>query len=818
MITANSQLPGDSLSAAETYARHGYVVARCHGCTDGECHCGAGDCDKPGKHPNTQHGLKDGSKDLERVAKAFKQRPQSNIAIVTGKESGIIVLDVDPRHGGDQTLAALEAEHGELPLTPRAATGGGGTHYVFSHPGETLGNRINMLPGLDVRGDGGYIIAAPSIHAEGRQYAWQEGSAPWEIPAAEIPAWLLAIMRKPAAKEALRTAPASTTALAELIKWANNYAAKAQGANQGGRNAAAFNLAGHLFAGICEGERLTVDQVYPIMAAWNLKNSPPVEDRELRQAVESAEVNGKPRADHEIKPKRSARPGNGNGNGKHHVDDKPKARQQIDTGCQELPVITTQAWAAIETANDPPSLFRSAGEPARIEVGDEGEPIVKSLDFHRLRHHAARVADWIAHKKSGDEIVDYLTAPPVNVINDMLATPAPPLPILRGIAQAPIFASDGTLQTTPGYHPRSGVFYAPAKGFSVPDVSERPTAEELNKARALICDDLLGDFPFVEEPEQAHAIALAAIPFLRDLIDGPTPLHLIEKPSPGTGATLLVDMLTFPALGYPVAVMTEGRDEDEWRKRITSKLRTMPAFVSIDNLRRRLDSAAVSSAITSRSWEDRKLGATEMLKIPVRCAWIATGNNPALSTEIARRTVRIRLDAHQDRPWLRTGFRHENLRAWAEENRGQLVWAMLTMIRAWLVAGRPKGTARLGMFEQWSEVIGGVLSVAGIPGFLGNLSQFYEASDAEGETWRTFLGAWLEQFGAQEVSGKELWPLAVEADLSLGDKSEQSQRIRLGTLIGEKRDRVYDLSTGRVRITKVGTHNRATLWQLIRNQ
>jgi hypothetical protein len=265
--------------------------------------------------------------------------------------------------------------------------------------------------------------------------------------------------------------------------------------------------------------------------------------------------------------------------------------------------------------------------------------------------------------------------------------------------------------------------------------------------------------------------------------------------------------------------MTEGRDEDEWRKRITAKLSGGSPFVLIDNLRRRLDSAAVSAGITSTTWEDRILGVSVMARLPVRCVWLATGNNPAVSTEIARRTVRIRLDAKLDRPWLRNGFRHANLRHWASEHRAELVWAALTMIRAWIVVGRPAGKTTLGMFERWSEVMGGILHVAGVPGFLANLTEFYEESDAEGATWRAFLAAWWERFGENETTVKELWQIAADdACLHLGDKGEQSQRIVLGKMLAERRDRVFDLDIGggpiRLRLERGDTYRRAYRWKL----
>jgi hypothetical protein len=178
--------------------------------------------------------------------------------------------------------------------------------------------------------------------------------------------------------------------------------------------------------------------------------------------------------------------------------------------------------------------------------------------------------------------------------------------------------------------------------------------------------------------------------------------------------------------------MTEGRDDDEWRKRVTAKLRQIPAIVLIDNLRARLDSSAVAAVLTAPFWEDRILGASEMARLPIRCLWIATGNNPEFSNEMARRLLRIRLDPHEERPWQRTGFRHPDLMTWVRANRPRLVAACLTLCQAWIAAGKPRGARTIGSFENWAHVVGGVLEVASIPGFLGNLDEMMEASDSEG--------------------------------------------------------------------------------------
>lgn len=485
----------------------------------------------------------------------------------------------------------------------------------------------------------------------------------------------------------------------------------------------------------------------------------------------------------------------------------------INAQTQDLPVVAEAAWAALLDANDLPFLFRYGGIPARIERDDDGAPVVRPLTPDRLRHVLARIARWYTATRKGDRAP---ALPPMHVVRDMLASPDPPLPILTRIVEAPVFTPDGSLHFTPGYCAASRTWYAPAPRFVVPAVPERPSPEEVARARQLILDELLGDFPFIGEAERAHAVALLLLPFARELIDGPTPFHLLEKPTPGTGASLLAEILTYPATGRCLATLTEGRDEDEWRKRITAKLSTGPAVVLIDNIRRRLESSALSAAITTPAWEDRRLGQTEMLRVPVRCAWVGTGNNPALSGEIARRTIRIRLDAKVDRPWLRDGFRHPDIRGWISAHRPELVWAALTLIRAWLAAGRPSGPIKLGMFERWSETMGGILAVTEVPGFLGNLEDFYEQSDAEGATWRAFVSQWWKRHEGAEVGVSDLWQVVAPVDgdpldLGLGDGSERSQKTRLGKLLGEIRDRQYD----GLRVERAGERKGAHLWRLV---
>ena len=246
----------------------------------------------------------------------------------------------------------------------------------------------------------------------------------------------------------------------------------------------------------------------------------------------------------------------------------------INAGDQNLPRATRKAWDAIVTANDPPKLFLHGGEPVRLELLPNGQPVLKPLTENRLRHEVSRDADWVKTKgRKKEEESEKSAYPPMDVVRDMLASPDIPLPVLTAITGAPIFTPTGDLIVTPGHNRETGIYYAPAESFRVPLVPTRPTLADIDEAKSLLLIELMGDFPFIGEAERAHAVALLLLPFVRELINGPTPLHLITKPMPGSGATLLATVLLYPSVGQWIAAMTEGRDEDESRKRITAAFR-----------------------------------------------------------------------------------------------------------------------------------------------------------------------------------------------------------------------------------------------------
>ncbi|MSP14311.1 MAG: bifunctional DNA primase/polymerase [Chloroflexi bacterium] len=466
-------------------------------------------------------------------------------------------------------------------------------------------------------------------------------------------------------------------------------------------------------------------------------------------------------------------------------------RPKIDAGENDLKVITGDAWRVLQQMNNPVYLFRYASMAARLERNDHGAPVLRELTVDRVRHELARAALWVKVEAKAGAEVERKVLPPLPVCKDVLATPEPPLPVLTRVVEAPVFAPNGVLTTAPGYHPDARVYYAP-NGLNLASVPEKPTDSDVVAAVGTINNDLLHDFPFADKSDKTAAVGLMLLIFARDLITGPTPLHLIEAPVQGSGKGLLADVFLYPALGRWLAAMAQAKDGDEWRKRLTAALLGGGAAVLIDNITNNLDSGELAAALTAYTWGDRILGKSENAQIQVRCAWIATANNPAMSGELARRSIRIRLDPKRDKPWERTGFTHEDLRGWVIANRDDLVWACLVLVQNWIAQGRPPGKHTLGSYESWARVIGGILEAAGVSGFLENMGTFYESADLEGTTWRRFVGAWYAQFGEEEVKTGDLYLLALECELPMGRGEERSQKTTLGKALARQRDRVWD--------------------------
>ena len=503
-------------------------------------------------------------------------------------------------------------------------------------------------------------------------------------------------------------------------------------------------------------------------------------------------------------------------NGKHDPGgrkaDDPLPR--FNAGRDDFAALSPLVWTALVTANEPPVMFGFHGTPVRLDR-DAGRIIPKTLDDARLGHELARAARWYKIVKVDGERVEVDSSPKLALVKDLLAARSFPFPLLERIVSCPIFGADGSLQTQPGYHEASQTYYD--SDLPIGTIPERPTDSEVSTALDWLLAELLADFPFVEESDGAHAFGELVLPFVRAMIAGPCPLHVHEAPTQGTGKDLLAEVMCRVATGADPATLTYSERSEEFGKRLVSTLRPMPEWIVIPNVSGKVENDDLTDLISRGEHQGRLLGVSEMLRLPARNVWTLTSNNAQLTPDMVRRAVRIRIDAHMERPELRTTFRHPELKDWTIEHRTELVRACLTVVQSWIVAGMPAGTETLGGFSRWAKIVGGIVTHAGFSGFLSDREDFIEQADTGSATERAFVALWWERHGPSPTGVGGLYPLAIDENVNLEIEAPtpQGARVKLGMRLRRMRDRRYRIDTNRVvTVGDVGTAQRGMLWKL----
>lgn len=434
---------------------------------------------------------------------------------------------------------------------------------------------------------------------------------------------------------------------------------------------------------------------------------------------------------------------------------EPEERILPEITCSDVRLreITRAAISALVTANDPPFLFVRAGEIVRIAKDERNLPIIQELSESGMRGALERAANFIRQPIKGGPIP---ISPPLDVVRDIMALGTWPFPPLEGITETPTVRMNGSILSEPGYDPDTRLYYVPAPNLNLPPLPSNPTQDDVKNSIELLKETIC-DFPFDGPGSLANALAAIITPVLRPLINGPVPMTLFDKPQAGTGASLLADVTSIIATGRASAMLSAPKEDEDWRKSITSLLLLGRNVVTIDNIEGRLVSPSLAAALTSTAWQDRILGHSQMVIIPHRVSWIGTGNNIRLTGDLPRRCFWVRMDAKQARPWQRTGFRHPKLVQWITESRGTIIVAILIIAKSWILAGRPsKELPVMGSFESWVDLIGNILEFAGIQGFLMNLEEMYDTADEETPQWENFVSVWHETLHSNYYTVAEL--------------------------------------------------------------
>lgn len=421
-------------------------------------------------------------------------------------------------------------------------------------------------------------------------------------------------------------------------------------------------------------------------------------------------------------------------------------RPQIKVGPDEHRM-TAEAVAILATRGD---LFQRGGMLVEIRENPapppgifrpEGGVRAVRIPRPRLRGLLSESAEFVRLKKTddGDEWVPTHIPQPVVDQVEVRGT-WPKMPLLEGVVTSPQFLADGSILTTPGYHAHSGLFFAADCRF--PSIAERPSIADAKAA----CESLLevvSDFP-IDEVSRASWLSIALTVAARHAIDGPSPLFSLDSNVRGSGKSKAADSVGVIHSGRELPRSTITNDDAETRKMITATLLAGEPIVLLDNVGGALGCPALDALLTSSTWTDRILGASQMTAaIPARAVWLASGNNMTFQADTARRTLRIRLQSPLENPEERTGFRHPDLLGWVKRERGRLAADTITILRAWHCAGRPDmKLPPWGSFESWSSIIRNTVVWLGMPDPGITRQEVQRESDREAMLLRQLLDAW----------------------------------------------------------------------------
>ena len=342
----------------------------------------------------------------------------------------------------------------------------------------------------------------------------------------------------------------------------------------------------------------------------------------------------------------------------------------------------------------------------------------------------------------------------------------------------------GFVRVEPGWH--DGLFYdepEELKGL----VPETDCAVIHN-----ILHDLVVDFPFKSEADRQNFFGLLLTPIVAPAIDGNRPMHLLNAPLERTGKSKLVNEVFGGVItGRDTPSMQITDREEEREKRILAMLLQGETLMHLDNLPAYIDSAALSSLLTTRFFIGRLLGFSRNVSLANNLTIAGTANNIQASGEIAKRIVPIMIEPTTADPESRTDFQHPDIRAYVRQQRHVVLECLLGLVENWLAAGKPKCANRLGGFESWSETIGGILGVNAMKKWRSNEKEWRKRVDTKGADMVAFVNAWHEEFALSECTAKELQELAKKNELFpniFARQSSQGIAVAFGRMLSRHAD------------------------------
>jgi hypothetical protein len=698
--------PPSELDAALEYGRSGTPVFPCNPLD---------------KKPLTPHGFKDASTDEAQIRAWWGKWPNAMIGAPTGAASGMWVVDTDKdpvkNIDGEATLAQLVAQRGALPPTLTSVTPRGGRHLMFSWDGgvEIRNSESKIGPGIDVRGNGGYVCLPPSRNANGGQYRWDQ-SCPAQPALA--PPWLVTLAKAVKAK---------AWAKAALERECKAVASAQPGTRNSTLNTAAFNLF-QIVAGRGLDEQEVRDRLYEAAETCGL-----VADDGAASVLATIDSGGEA--------------------GRKQPRTRPQPPPQ-----SARPTIQIMDGQLLRILGETEDALLASGLPIFSRAGMLVEPVAESMSaadgrktvVARLRElspesflgPAAESAAFQKYDRKRNQWVD--TDPPLRHVRVILASERRwRFPHVSGIITTPTLRPDGSLLVDPGHDPETELYLMP--GFQLPPIPERPTKDQAAAALGLLTD-LLREFSFkrIDGEQQKRlnrSVALSGLLTAQVRGSLPTaPMHLIRAHMAGTGKSHLVDTFAVVAIGRICPVITALKSVEETEKRLGAIILSGVPMISLDNSVHNIGGEFLCQVAERPVVKVRILGRSETPDCEIHTAVYATGNNITFANDMVRRGLVCNLEALDERPELRK-FERNVLRQ-AAGNRAAYVAAGLTVMRAYLAAGAPEVCGPFGSYPEWSMMVRSPLIWLGEPDPVASVDMS-QAEDPELADLRELVDLWL---------------------------------------------------------------------------
>lgn len=666
------------------------------------CGCGDATCRNAGKHPATPWGeMPPGTKLLPRNV------GDVGIGLATGSRSGVVVIDLDVKHDGVENFAAMAAAFGGWPVTLTVRTPTGGAHLYFQWPGWKVKDSASEVgPGIDVRGDGGYVVLPDSPHDNGGRYEFLN----WGTEIAPLPEWLAArLARSPGADNApfpipqLPRPPGSETT-DEGWKLIDKIVKEVLAIPAGQRNERLFQKVAKLGDAVYVGFVNYDDARFSILkavtdAGWG-------DPQKTADTVERA-----------LK-----------GSSKGRVVEISHNHEVANNRVIELLAYREDVYAIGN------ALARDNG----CGIG--------AMSRANLGEIISAAVDWRKRDKDGNLVPSQ--PPPWSALEVYDRGRWEGIREIEGFSSCPVLRADGSVAWEKGYDGITRV---------VIGETQEEVCMSYQEAIALL-RDIVCDVEFMTPSHLGAWVCSLLTPLAMYAFDGPMPIFMFEGSAAGSGKTKLATITSIMGTGKLASGIRYSNNDEEMRKLITSHAMNPSPVLLFDDVRGEFGGGALSQLVTSpdRTWSDRVLGGNDKFVGKVNSVVYATINQATLGPDLERRICPIRITPSSVRPELRTGFKYEDWIGVVRANQRALTWAALTLLR-----GPKAKVSGWGSFEPWRDLVVGSVVAAGFEDPKYAVDMMREASattvnDGESlvEAWKSVESALEEKSG---VTIKQAW-------------------------------------------------------------